>query len=329
MNNKSNKILQYLLIATIGGFFIYFVFKGTNWQEMFAKISNANFYWLSLAMLVGIFSHWLRAFRGVMMYDAMGYSISTKNSFYAVLIGYMMSYIIPRAGEVSRCASLNKTDSMPIEKSLGTVVTERLVDMLILLLIIAFLFVIQFDLLVNFISHSLDSKTESTTNSILIKSLLALFVIISIVLFFVFRKKIVQHAFYQKLKTGFTAGLLSVKQVKNPILFIVLSFSIWIGYLLMMYICFFAMQSTSNLGIFECLTIFAIGTIGVVLPAPAAGAGSYHFFVIQSLLLFGVRAEDGKAFATMVHGVQMILLLIIGSICSYIVLKTKNKNAIN
>jgi glycosyltransferase 2 family protein len=93
-----------------------------------------------------------------------------------------------------------------------------------------------------------------------------------------------------------------------------------------MYVCLFSLEATSHLNFVDCLTVFAIGTIGVVLPAPGAGAGTYHFFVMQSLLLYGVSKEDGIAYATMVHGIQMIVLLILGAIASIIVMgKQKNK----
>jgi glycosyltransferase 2 family protein len=146
---------------------------------------------------------------------------------------------------------------------------------------------------------------------------------------FSFRKKLAQSPLVIrlfKMVQGFGDGLLSIRHVKNPAIFISLSVLIWIGYILMMYVCLFSLEATSHLNFVDCLTVFAIGTIGVVLPAPGAGAGTYHFFVMQSLLLYGVSKEDGIAYATMVHGIQMIVLLILGAIASIIVMgKQKNK----
>lgn len=310
------KVIQYLVILLVGGGFMYYVFKDQNWAELWQKIATANLWWLSLGLLVSIFSHWLRAYRAVLMYDAMNYKIKTSNSFYAVLIGYMMNYFIPRAGEVARCASLNKSDNLPVEKSLGSVVTERIFDVIIMLFLLGLVFLIQFNLIWDFI------KSRELPH-------LWIFFIIALITFFCFyffRKKIKTMPLYLKVKSiimGFIDGLLSIKKVKNPLLFVFLSFSIWACYLLMMYFCFFALPATKHLNFLACLTVFAIGTIGVALPAPGGGAGTYHTFISQSLLLFGVASADGIAYATMVHGAQLILLIALGLISSLILFLKK------
>lgn len=325
------KISQYGLILLVGGLFLYFVFRDTNWSELFQKMSGANFNWLAIGVLISLISHWLRAYRATFLYEAMHYKISTTHSFYAVLIGYMMNYIIPRAGEVSRCAALRKTDDMPVEKSLGSVVTERIVDMALLLIILSAIFLIKFDLLTDFVKETLANSNQETNNaSFNWKYIAILGLAISATLLFVLRKKLAKSKLFIKifeLIQGFGDGLLSIRHVKNPALFVLLSVLIWVGYILMMYFCLFALESTAYLSFTDCLVVFAIGTIGIVLPAPGAGAGTYHFFVMQSLLLFGVAKEDGIAYATMVHGVQMIVLLVIGAIASMLVIaKQKQKS---
>lgn len=331
MNPGQKKFIQYFLIVAVGGFFLYFVFKGTDWASMWSKISSADLYWLSHGMVVSILSHWIRGYRGTLMYDALGYKIGATNSFYAVMVGYMMNYVIPRAGEVSRCASLAKSNGLPIEKSLGTVVTERLVDMLMLLLILGLILIFQFDLIYNFIVENNKNNAAQSSNpgsSSLKWILLAAGVIVALTLL-VFRKKIMSHPLVQKLKTGFIDGLLSIKHMKKPGLFVFLSFAIWACYVLMMYFCLFALPQTAHLGFLECLTVFAIGTIGMVLPAPGAGAGSYHFFVMSGLMLFGISREDGVAYATLVHGFQMILLILAGLVCSALVLHNQKVHPVS
>lgn len=325
--------LQYLLIAAIGGYFLYFVFKGTNWTEMQEKLAQANYYWITLGMAVAMLSHYVRGARAVMFYEALGYRVSTKNSVLAVLVGYMMNYIIPRGGEVSRCAALYKTDGVPVDKSLGTVVAERAFDLLILLLLLLLVFVLQFDLLWNFLEERFGSPAaeQQTTGNILnVKTVLLTLVALGGLLFLTFRKRLMQLGIVKKLMQvvkGFSEGLLSVKKVKKPVLFIVYSCTIWVCYVLMMYFCLFAMQATSHINFIGCLTIFAIGTIGVVVPAPGAGAGTYHFAVMQSLLLFDVPEADGIAYATIVHGAQMVLLLAFGAVASVLVLLQHKKKS--
>jgi glycosyltransferase 2 family protein len=329
LSSQLKKVIQFAIILLVGGFFIYFAFKGTDWNDLLLKISHANWLWLGIGMIVSLLSHWLRGYRATLLYEAMNYKVGSKNSFYAVIIGYMMNYFIPRAGEVSRCASINKTDGVPVEKGLGSVVTERLVDMAILLLILGIIFLIQFDLIVGFIQHATaNNHAESSNGGYLKYVILGLLAIGSIALF-AFRKKLMQMPLYVRIVSlvqGFADGLLSIRHLKNPTLFIILSILIWSCYILMMYFCMFSMEATASLSFSDCLTVFVIGTIGIVLPAPGAGAGTYHFFVMQSLLLFGVAKEDGIAYATLVHGAQMVLLIALGIIVSVIIYMKKGKD---
>lgn len=330
MSNALKKAIQYIAIAAIGAVFIYFVFNGTNFADIYHKMQGANYRYIAAGMLVSLVSHYLRALRAITLYRPLGFTIQTKNSLYAVLVGYMMNYIIPRAGEVSRCAVLAKTNHMPIEKSLGTVVTERLVDLFILLLVMLVIFFGRFDLIYGYISENLGA-TQNAEKSWFKPALAAIFLMVTGVLWFK-RKSLAKSPLFNRLLgvvKGFTEGLLSIKKVQNPILFVVYSVAIWACYILMMYLCLFGMESTSQLTFMDCLVVFAMGTIGVVIPAPGAGAGTYHFAVMQALLWFGVPKEDGIAYATMVHGIQMILLLALGTLASVLVLVQTRSNKIH
>jgi uncharacterized protein (TIRG00374 family) len=129
LSNQLKKAIQLLVIFGIGAAFLFFVFKGTNWPELWLSFTQANYSWIGLGLVISLVSHWLRAYRATMLYEAMDYKVSTLNSLHAVIIGYFINYFIPRGGEVSRCAALTKTNDVPLEKGLGSVITERLVDM--------------------------------------------------------------------------------------------------------------------------------------------------------------------------------------------------------
>ncbi|MES2779076.1 MAG: lysylphosphatidylglycerol synthase transmembrane domain-containing protein [Bacteroidota bacterium] len=327
MSQRLKSAIQYGIIGLIGAFFLYFVFKGTDWNDLLLKFQLTNYWWIAAGMGIAILSHYIRAYRAVMLYEVLHYDVKVKNSFYAVMIGYMMNYIIPRAGEVSRCAALTKTDDIPVNKTLGTVVTERIFDMVILLFVLFIVFLLQFDLLANFISTSLNTSSVASSGPNIKLILLGVTVAGSLFIFLI-RKRLGSHPLFIKFMTlllGFGEGLMSIRKVKKPLQFILLSMSIWTCYVLMMYFCLFAMEATSHLSFMDCLTVFVIGSIGMIIPAPGAGAGTYHFAVMQSLLLFGVAEADGIAYATIVHGVQMILLLGIGAVCSLLVIAQHKK----
>ncbi len=320
-------MLKLVLVFATGFVFLFFVFKDINWETQVSKMLQANKAWLGFGIGLSVLSHWIRAYRANLMYKAIGYKVSNSNSFMAVLVGYMFNYLIPRAGEVSRCASLLQTSQLPIDKTLGTVVTERIVDLLILILILGVILLMQFEVIWDFIQSHLPQQNEGL--STLQITLIAVFLLLLAIVFFKW-KYVTNLATVKKITTllqGFKEGVLSIFKLEKPILFIVLSVAIWLGYILMMYFCLFALEATSALSFIDCLTVFAIGTIGVVLPAPGAGAGTYHFFVTQALLLFSVPKEDGLAYATLVHGSQMILLIILGLIASVVVMIQKRKNS--
>lgn len=321
MSTPIKKYVQLTAIFAIGAAFLYFVFKGTNWSDLWQKFTHANYWWIGLGLGISLVSHWFRAYRATMLYEALGYRVSTINSLHAVLIGYFINYFIPRGGEVSRCAALTKTNHVPLEKGLGSVITERLVDMLLLVIILGLVFLLQFEVIVNYINTNINQG--SATGSGYLKYLL-LGVGAALALgVYLLRNQLTKIALFNKLLDklkGFLIGLLSIRQVKKPIRFIILSAGIWFCYILMMYFCLFALDATSNLTFAQCLTVFAMGTIGIVIPAPGAGAGTYHFAVMQGLLLFGVAQEDGIAYATIVHGAQMVLFILLGSISSLAIL---------
>jgi uncharacterized protein (TIRG00374 family) len=329
LSQQLKSAIQYGIIGLIGAFFLYFVFKGTDWNDLLLKFEHTNYWWIAAGMSISVLSHYIRAYRATMLYEVLDYNVKVSNSFYAVMIGYMMNYIIPRAGEVSRCAALTKTDDIPVNKSLGTVVTERIFDMVILLLMLVVVFVFQFDLLTSFITTSLQSNNNTVAAS---GPNLKLIILIALAAgamgVYLIRKKLASNPLFVKitgLLMGFGEGLLSIRKVKKPLVFVLLSIAIWLCYVLMMYFCLFAMEATASLTFMDCLTVFVIGSIGMIIPAPGAGAGTYHFAVMQSLLLFGVAETDGIAYATIVHGIQMILLLAIGAVCSLIVLAQHKK----
>jgi hypothetical protein len=269
-----------------------------------------------------------------MLYQNLGYSVNTFESYNAVIIGYMMNYFVPRSGEVSRCITINKTSQMPVEKALGTVVIERLVDLFILVAISLVVSIINYNQISGFI-QSFSGQQKSI--DIGIDTFQILFsTILSFLITFTFYKnfhKIFESSFVKKVLNtlnGFSEGILSIRKVKSPSVFLVHSILIWIGYILMMYFCLFAMDSTSKLTLYDCIIVFVLGTIGAILPAPGAGAGTYHFFVTQALVLFGIAKADGLAYATLVHGSQMILLIVLGILASiYVMVQKRNMQSEN
>lgn len=301
---------------------------------MWNDISNADFTWLGVALIIGIFSHLFRALRWKMLFEPLGYEASTKNTFYAVMVGYLVNLGIPRGGEVSRCALLNRTNKIPLTTLIGTVVTERVFDFITLLIILIVTFFSQVDFLSDFVDRNVFGRMENSpetagSNLLLYLGIAAL---IGCVILFIIRKRLLKIPLVAKIAEfikGLIEGALSIRKLKSPTLFIVYSLAIWTCYWLMGYITFFAYGDTHGLGLMAALTVLAVGSIGMVVPSPG-GIGSYHYFVQMAMVeLYGLTAESGLTFATILHTTQIALILVVGTISMLLAMAIERKNLLN
>lgn len=276
-------------------------------------------------MILSVFSHFLRAWRWKLLLSGSGYSASLSNSYFAVMIGYLANSLFPRLGEVTRCGVLNRSDHVPVSHSLGTVVTERVIDLFILLLITAVTFFLQFNLLESYFNEGLTSlKTQLLENWWILLILLVLGVLGLYLLFYSAIGKKIQ--FIGKIKNfirGLWAGMISLKNVKNQFGFWVSTLGIWFLYFLMLYVITFGSPLTENLGILAGLSILVMGSFGMATPIPN-GVGAFHTLVAGVLVLYGINQQDGIIFATIMHTSQFITVLVIGSL-SLILVNLKHK----
>ncbi len=282
---------------------------------------NANKGYLGLMALVAVFSHLLRAERWRMLLAPTGNKVGLVNSFLSLMIGYLVNLAVPRGGEVSRCYNLYKLEKTPVETSFGTVVVERIVDVICLLILIALSFLAEWDKLKKFI----DSLNLFSTGGFAIPLwmiLVALAGILFLVAIYLLRK----NEKILKIINGFKEGLLAIFKLKNKALFIFYSIGIWLLYFLMSYFVIKAFPETENLGFSAVLTLFAIGSIAMAAPLPG-GAGSYHTLVPLGLvMLYQLPKSDAVAFVFIFHGWQTALMILLGLVslmASYLIIKWK------
>jgi uncharacterized membrane protein YbhN (UPF0104 family) len=257
------------------------------------------------------------------MIKPLGYDVSTRNSFIAVMIGYLANLFLPRAGEVSRCMVLNRTNKVPVDKLIGTVVVERLVDFIVLLILLGVALIIEFNKLKGFFIGALDkfmhkpagngSGIFTMWNGFIALAVLAFCFWLAIYLYKIFRN----HALVvkaRKLLMGFADGLRAIQHMQNRGMFIFHSFMIWTLYFLMTYVMFKSLDSTSGLGLAPALSVLVMSTFGFVIPVQG-GAGTYDFAVIQTLLLYGMDKMAAETYAFVSHAFQTILMLVWGAVC--------------
>ena len=294
--------------------------EGENKTDFLLKAwQNANKGYLLLMALVAIISHLLRAERWRMLLVPTGNKVTLGNSFLSLMIGYLVNLAVPRGGEVSRCYNLYKLEKTPVEISFGTVVVERIVDVICLLILIAVSFVAEWDKLKAFID-TLNFSSGSGFSLPPWVFFVALAGIGMLVGIYLLRK----NEKLLKIIQGFKEGFLSVFKLKNKGLFVFYSLAIWGMYFIMTYFVIKAFPETADLGFSAVLTLFAIGSIAMAAPLPG-GAGSYHTLVPLGLvMLYNLPKADAIAFVFIFHGWQtglMILTGVISLIVSYWIIR--------
>jgi uncharacterized protein (TIRG00374 family) len=325
LNSRIVSVVKYLLFLSLAIFLLYWTFQGQDIGSLFNNIKNANYLWVLASVLACLVAHVLRAIRWTLLIEPLGYNISTKNSFYAVMIGYLANLAFPRLGEVSRCGVLNKTDKVPMNQLLGTVITERLFDLLLLLSTTFLAILLEFKRISGFIYQHVWLKLEAVfANGLALW--LSLIGMVLILFFYLIRSRIriLINPFSNTLK-GFKSGLLSFWEMKNKGPFMLLSVLIWFCYFLSTYLCFFALLGTAQLSPLAALSALVLGSLGMIVPVQG-GIGAFHWMVAEGLGLYGIDKLHGLAFATLIHSSQLLVILIIGGISLILTLLYRNKN---
>ncbi len=318
MSARLKTFVQYAIIFLITGLLIWFSLRGLTGENkgdyLLRTWQATNKGWLLLMALIAFISHGLRAERWRMLMVPTGYKTKLSYSFFSLMVGYLVNLVIPRGGEVSRCYNLYKLDKTPVEMSFGTVVVERIVDLVCLIILIAVSFIVESEKLFAFIDTlPIEAGQSSSRLSILIYIAIGLLAILGILIWLVKKNKKL-NAFFVKTWYGFKDGLLSIFRLKNKGLFIGYSIVIWLLYFLMSYLVILAFPETRHLGINAVLSLFAIGSIAMAAPLPG-GTGSYHVLVPQGLVfLYNIPQADAVAFTFIFHGWQTAIMIIGGAI---------------
>jgi glycosyltransferase 2 family protein len=334
MNKNTKSVVQFIVLLSIGILLVWLSFKSvwTEKEKIVDSFKNANYFWVSLSIVISLFSHFLRAFRWNYLLKPAGYSVKTSNAFGAVLVGYFANYGLPRMGEITRCTLVTKYNDVPFEIALGTVITERIVDLLLLIAIFFITLVAQFtqlkDLTATYIYNPMLSKFSGVVahpaNFLVLVSVL---LVLAIVLFLI-RKKVagLLKGKLGNIILGFGKGLSSVKDIEKKFQFIVLSVAIWAAYFYSLYVCFFAFSGTSSLGQSECLVLLLFGTFGVMFSP--GGLGAYPAIITALLLYYGVDQISAFSFPWMAWTSQFVLIVVLG-LLSLILLPIINKTKAN
>jgi hypothetical protein len=309
--------LRYLLFLAAGTGLLWLTFRHQHFSDVFDKIIKADPFWVGVSLVISILSLISRSMRWKQLIVSIGYNPRLSSTFKALMLGYLANMALPRLGEVSRCGALNKSDDIPFDKLLGTVIVERVSDVIMLLLCMILVAFLEFDRLGGFLNDNfLHPMMEKMFGNPLITFLLVLGMLIGILALIRLFRLTDAPAWVLKIRTllaGVGEGLKSITHLENKWSFLLHTLFIWSTYIVMTYVCFYAFPFSSSLSLSAALFITVLGGIGMSAPVQG-GIGTYDWLVSQGLILYGLSETDGTVFAVMVHGVQTIFMMGLGAI---------------
>lgn len=322
---KKNFLKTFLTIAislAVAVFFMWLAVRGLDFVKIKGYFAKANYLWVAAAAIFGVLAYWLRAIRWNLLLEPMGYRISNSNALWTISFGYLMNLTIPRSGEVARATALYGVENIPVDKSFGTIILERVVDLVCMLGFLGLTLIFKYDAILAFYRYATEQKSGGQEQPSLLLWLILAAGIIGAVLFFVLRNKLETISIFAKIYKvvdGLWQGITSIFKMKQPGIFILYSLAIWVCYYLAAYLVCFALPETSGFTIADGFFIIVIGTLGMMVPA-SGGIGAFHFaskIGIGALFLsvgksFEEGAEAGLAYAFISHTMQMVIMIVMG-----------------
>ncbi len=286
-------------------------------REIVRYIRQADLFWVGLSVIVGILSHVSRAIRWNYLLEPMGYKPKLRNNIMIILMAYLANLGIPRSGEFLRATALATYEHVPFQKGFGTIVTERVVDLIMLLLIILLALISQTDIILGFLSEKGLGLTASIV--LLVGGILGLFVFRAFL-------RMSDSVFAQKARTfirGLLEGVLSIFKIRRKWAFIGHTVFIWAAYVGMFWVVKFTVPETISLDFGQLLVAFVAGAFAMT--ATPGGLGLYPIAVSQALVLFGISANSGDAFGWIMWIAQTLMVVVFGAI-SFLLLPLWNRS---
>ncbi len=316
MTKTLKSILKYSISLLLAAVLLYLAFQSIDLKAFYNRLSTVDYKWVIFSIIISIFSFWLRAYRWKLLLEPMNYNVSTRRVILAVLTGYLVNLAVPRLGEISRCGVLRRNDNVPFINSFGTVITERVIDVVTMLLLVLIGFTLEFDKLMLFFEQNVAGQLPVNFNLwvvfIVVLFNLALVAGLIIIIYRAFRN----HPFLIKIKAlikGLINGIVSIIRLKKRFEFLFATLLLWVIYFFMSYFIVFSLSETSDLSPLAGLMILITGSLAMVVPVQG-GIGAFHLFVSAILILYGIEKTTSLFFATILHTSQLFAISFFGGI---------------
>jgi len=315
LNKKTQNILKITLPLLLGVFLVWYSLSKVSIEELMVYVNKADYTWICLGMFLGLLSHLSRSYRWLFQLEPMGYKVKFANSVMAVFATYLINYTIPRAGEVARASILTNYEGVPFEKGFGTIVAERIADLIVMLGIIAITLFLQFDFIYNFLIEKFN-----ITKIVLVLLVLAA---VAVIFFFYIKQSNSKIALKMKsLVSGLIEGALTIFKMKKKWAYIFHTLFIWAMYVLMFYVTSLAISDLDGISVGAILIGFISASFSIA--ATNGGIGSYPLAIYAAFSIFGIAEEPSIAFGWIMWASQTLMIIICGGL-SLILLPIYNR----
>lgn len=331
------QILKFLGFLAIGILLLWLAFRTVNFSKLRDDLIGADYSWILLSLLFGLIAYLSRARRWVILIRPLGHQPGFWNTFHSLMLGYLANLALPRVGEITRCVALGRKEKIPVDQLLGTVVIERTIDLISLLVIMTALLLTSGSSIKEYLNKAIIIPFREKVLSVfgtmwILWAAIIVFSLVSLWLIIKYKRELRRIRFFSKMfdiARGVINGLKTILKLKNNKEFIFHTFFIWLNYALMTWVVVFCLESTSHLSFWNSIFILVIG--GLAMSAPVQGGmGAFHYFVSRGIAFVeDVSIEDASAYAILTHESQLIMVLILGAVAFYMLYRKNRKTAEN
>ncbi|MBD2769265.1 flippase-like domain-containing protein [Hymenobacter sp. BT664] len=327
-------IVKYALLLTVSAALMWYAVRGQDLASIGHYIATANYFWLAITLTLSVLGYFSRAYRWQMQLNASQTPAAYWPVYHAMMVGYLANLVLPRMGEVIRCSVLRRTSGVPVQVGLGTVVTERVIDVLVLLSLLSTVLLLDFNTFWDFVTQNVlggryDTVARNRTPLLIAAVIGGVLLLTAGYALFRNLERLRQNTFFNKgvlFVKGLLAGAFSVLKMERKGVFLLHTVFTWAVYYLMDYLAFFCFRDTYNLDMRAGLAVLTFGAFGMAAPV-AGGIGPFHVLVQGVLLVYGVSKEAGIAYALVVHGAQTLLVVLMGGI-SFVAVAAADKGSV-
>jgi glycosyltransferase 2 family protein len=310
-------VAKYTLGLGIGGLLFFVAFRDLSWAALSHSVANVNGWWLGVGLAAMVAAHLLRAVRWQQLLTAAGAPVSVLHCFYALMAGYLVNYAVPRLGEVTRCTLINRADRVPIAAGVGTVVTERVLDVLVLLMLLGVLAVVEAQAAAQLLGGAVTAWQALSVGQLAVAAGVA--ILLGGLAWGAWRwgwPRIRHHPAVTRIEAflgQLWESILSVRRIERPWLFVVSTLGIWICYALNTWLVLRALPEFGSVSLYVGAFLMAVGAIGMSLPVPG-GIGSYHALIVLGVVIQGFSREGGQEAALLLHTTGLIVNVALGAL---------------